>query len=186
MAYKRTKSEVQLTPAEKKRLLDDYLVFYQALARIDQANLNKKAPREAFATVIDAIGEMLMQKSTDMAKGDVVIQRFLEETPLPPDLAKLLPDEFRVFCLMLNALKQWVSAEQQATDRYLLGGTARDTLRKLTDECMVTGDKIGPDGELHHPVRDGRPPILLSKEGHSLIEGAKRSKKERSRRESDF
>ncbi len=67
MAYKRTKSEVQLTPAEKKRLLDDYLVFYQALARIDQANLNKKAPREAFATVIDAIGEMLLQKSTEMA-----------------------------------------------------------------------------------------------------------------------
>ena len=72
---------------------------------------------------------------------------------------------------MLNALKQWVAAEQSATDRYLLGGTARESLRKLADQCMVTGETIGPDGELHHPVRDGRPPILLSKRGHSFIEG---------------
>jgi hypothetical protein len=120
---------------------------------------------------MDENGAMLLQKSSEMAKGDEVVRKFLFETPLPPDLEKLLPDEFRVFCLMLNALKQWVAAEQSATDRYLLGGTARNSLRKITDQCLVTGEKIGPEGELHHPVRDGRPPILLSKAGHSLIEG---------------
>ena len=29
---------------------------------------------------------------------------------------------------------------------------------------------MGEDPELHHPVRDGRPPILLSKKGHTLVE----------------
>ena len=29
---------------------------------------------------------------------------------------------------------------------------------------------MGEDPELHHPVRDGRPPILLSKKGHTFVE----------------
>lgn len=29
---------------------------------------------------------------------------------------------------------------------------------------------MGEDPELHHPLRNGRPPILLSKKGHNLIE----------------
>jgi len=171
MTYQRPKSEIQLSPEEKKRLLSEYFAFYQAQVQIDMGNLNKKVPRETFASVMDEIGEILLRKSSEMAKDNEVIRNFLLETPLPPDLAKLLPDEFRVFCLLLNGLKQWVVAEQLATDRYLLGGTARDSLRKLADTCIVTGEAIGSDGELHHPVRDGRPPILLSKKGHSLIEG---------------
>lgn len=171
MPYKRPRSDVQLSPEEKKRLLSEYLAFYQVQSQIDRANLNKKVPREAFVAVIDEIGDILLRKSSEMAKSDQTIRDFLNETPLPADLQNLLPEEFRVFCLMLNSLKQWVSAEQAATDRYLLGGTARASLRKLTDQCMVTGEAIGPNGELHHPVRDGRPPILLSKNGHSLIEG---------------
>ena len=170
MTYRRPKSEVQLSPEEKRHLLSEYHAFYQAQAQDDKANLNKKVPREAFAAVIDEVGEMLLRESSEMAKNNPRIRDFLDETPLPQDLEKLLPEEFRVFCLMLNALKQWVAAEQQATDRYLLGGTARNSLRNLTTQCIVTGEEIGPDGELHHPVRDGRPPILLSKRGHSLIE----------------
>ena len=112
--------------------------------------------------------------SATMAKNNPVVKNFLAETPLPPPLQDLLPDDFRVFCLMLNALKQWISAEQQATDRYLLGGTARDTLRSITNRCLVTGNEIGEQGELHHPVRDGRPPIILSKDGHAAIEGQTR------------
>jgi hypothetical protein len=171
MTYQRPKSEIQLSPEEKKNLLGEYLAFYEAQVQINIANLNKKVPRETFAAVMDEIGEILLRKSSEMAKDNEVIRKFLMETPLPPDLAQLLPDEFRVFCLLLNGFKQWVVAEQLATDRYLLGGTARDSLRKLADQCIVTGETIGSDGELHHPVRDGRPPILLSKKGHSLIEG---------------
>ena len=86
---------------------------------------------------------------------------------LPP----LLPDSFRVFCLILNALKQWVVAEQSAADRYLLGDKARELCREATDTCVVTGDRISLGVELHHPVRDGRPPIPLSKKGHAVLEG---------------
>ncbi len=73
--------------------------------------------------------------------------------------------------LALNSLKQWVVAEQGATDRYLLGGAVRNLCREATDTCLVTGGALANDSQLHHPVRDGRPPIPLSKEGHAEIEG---------------
>ncbi len=38
------------------------------------------------------------------------------------------------------------------------------------DKCIVTGEELGERAELHHPMRDGRPPILLSKKGHDIIE----------------
>jgi len=64
-----------------------------------------------------------------------------------------------------------VAAEQSATDRYLFGGASRKLCRAAADSCLVSGDHLGPDCELHHPVRDGRPAIPLSKHGHGLIEG---------------
>lgn len=76
-----------------------------------------------------------------------------------------------MYCLALNALKQWVSAEQAATDRFLLGVTARELCRSATSKCIVTGEPLGSDLELHHPVRDGRPPLPLSKHGHDMVEG---------------
>jgi hypothetical protein len=85
-------------------------------------------------------------------------------------MRELLPDDFRAFALMLNALKQWVVAESASTDRYLLGGTARQTCRAAVTECIITGEELGDDAELHHPLRDGRPPILLSKSGHVQVE----------------
>ena len=94
----------------------------------------------------------------------------MKQNPLPPHMKELLPDDFRVFSLVLNALKQWVSAESQSTDRYLLGGTARATCREAVNKCIVTGEELGENAELHHPLRDGRPPILLSKKGHNLVE----------------
>lgn len=106
-----------------------------------------------------------------MAASTGAVREFLDANPLSPTMSPLLPDEFRTFCLVLNALKQWVAAEQSATDRYLLGGVARQVCREATDKCLVTGETIGPDAELHHPLRDGRPPILISKKGHASIEG---------------
>jgi hypothetical protein len=63
-----------------------------------------------------------------------------------------------------------VSAEQQATDRYLLGGGAREELRTLAGFCLATGKSLDGDCELHHPVRDGRPPIPLCRKFHDQIE----------------
>jgi len=40
-------------------------------------------------------------------------------------MAPLLPNSVRAFCLLLNALKQWVNKEQIAMDGYLFSSFAR-------------------------------------------------------------
>ncbi|GAB5439662.1 MAG: hypothetical protein Fues2KO_00110 [Fuerstiella sp.] len=43
----------------------------------------------------------------------------------------------------------------------------------MADHCLVTGQTLdAATVELHHPVRDGRSPIPLSKAGHDQIESA--------------
>lgn len=171
MAYKRYKSEVALSKQEKVTLMAEYVNYYKNLIK-EHGNevLNIKIPRDVFDEVLDEIGTLLNKHAMKMAKEEGVIHDFLRSNPLPPPLQKLLPDEFRVFALLINSLKQWVSAESAATDRFLLGGTARQTCRSAVDKCIVTGEELGESAELHHPMRDGRPPILLSKKGHDFIE----------------
>jgi len=113
---------------------------------------------------------VLLQHTRDLAVQPGPVQNFLELNGLPPSVAQLLPPDFRAFCLALNALKQWVSAEQQATDRYLLGGNARGELRATAGSCIMMRRSLEGDCELHHPVRDGRPPIPLCHEAHDQIE----------------
>src|ERR1019366_2780057 len=61
--------------------------------------------------------------------------------------------DFRVYCLALNALKQWLAAEQAATDRYLLGGRARQECRAAAATWIVTGGPVCPvDVEVPHPI----------------------------------
>ena len=171
MAYQRQTNRSHLSKSEKLELLKDYVRHYRELAATDSAALNRKVPREAFADLLDRLGEILLTESARLAESEGPVRVFLGANPLPPAMADRLPLDFRVFCLALNSLKQWVVAEQAATDRYLLGGAARDLCREAADTCLVTGRALGNDSELHHPVRDGRPPIPLSKEGHASIEG---------------
>jgi len=168
--YKRFENKNKLDKSQKVKLLEEYLKYYQEL-NISQGigKLNIKIPREFFDDVIDKIGTILIEKSSELSKKGNV-KDFLDNNPLPENMAKLLPDEFRTFCLILNALKQWVSKEQLATDRYLLGGTARETLKEAAKKCVITNEQLTNDAELHHPIRDGRPPILISKKGHNLLE----------------
>jgi hypothetical protein len=171
MSYQRPTNPNPLSKAEKIELLREYSEYYRSLAITDQSALNSKVPRDAFAALLDRIGKLLLDESKQMASSPGTVREFLDANALPPAINSLLPDEFRTFCLALNALKQWVGAEQSATDRYLLGGLARQACREATANCLVTGETLGPDAELHHPLRDGRPPILLSKTEHSSIEG---------------
>ena len=171
MAYKRYKSEIALSKLKKVNLMAEYIDYYERLIGDQGLNvLNVKLPREIFQEVLDDIGCILNKKAIEMANDDGPVKEFLDVNPLPPHMEEQLPDDFRVFSLLLNALKQWVSAESQATDRYLLGGTARATCREAVNKCIVTGEALGENPELHHPLRDGRPPILLSKKGHTLVE----------------
>lgn len=171
MAYKRYKSKVKLSKQAKVDLMAEYIAHYENLIKDQGIDvLNIKIPREVFECVLDNIGSMLNEQAIKMANEDGPVKEFLQANPLPPNMKELLPDDFRTFSLLLNSLKQWVSAESAATDRFLLGGTAKDTCRAAVYKCIVTGGELGEKPELHHPLRDGRPPILLSKKGHDLIE----------------
>jgi hypothetical protein len=113
-----------------------------------------------------------MAEAKRMSDNDSVIREFLERNKLPECLGAALTPEIRTFALMLNALGQWTTAEKLAMDRFLFSGDVRKELRSLSDTCPVCPEEFDPKtAELHHPVRDGRPPILLSKKGHELIEG---------------
>lgn len=172
MTYQRPKSNITLTPSEKAELLNAYFEYYrQRAAGHGPGALNSKIPRGAFSELLDEIGSLLLTRSAKLSACPGPVRDFLKAEPLPPKLQQLLPDRFRAFCLALNGLKQWLSAEQAATDRYLLGGTARQQCRKIAKYCVVTGKPLNEsETVLHHPLRDGRPPIPVSKAGHAQLE----------------
>jgi hypothetical protein len=169
-AYRRPRNRVSLTKIQRHELLNNYFQHYRAVAATNSALLNQKLPREAFDELLDAVGGFLFQRTKDLASKPGPLRDFLELNSLPPSLAQLLPTDFRAFCLALNALKQWVSKEQLATDRFLLGGKARDELRAAAGSCIVTGKSLEGGCELHHPFRDCRPPIPMCHEAHDQIE----------------
>jgi uncharacterized protein YbaR (Trm112 family) len=174
MPYVRPTNDTPLSKQDKLRLLSEYQAYYRDAVSADDTALNRKIPRGAFTDLLDLIGILLVDESARLASAPGPVREFLAANPLPDGIAPLLPDSFRAFCLVLNSLKQWVAKEQAATDRYLLGGVSRQLCRESALACLVTGEVLGPDAELHHPVRDGRPPMLVSKAGHDRIEGQER------------
>lgn len=171
MTYVRPQAPDRLPKAERSSILREYFEHYQRLAANDPGALNQKIRRDAFQDLLDRIGAILLAEAQRTARESGPVREFLDANELPGRWKQLLPDDFRAFCLTLNALKQWTVAESAATDRYLLGGNARTELRAVAERCLVTGEPLGSDAELHHPVRDGRPPLPLSKTGHARIEG---------------
>ena len=169
MAFKRYQPEKSLSKDEKVSLMAEHMLYCERLYKNDISALDVKIPREVFATTLDKIGTLLKNEAKSLSTTVNDLSIFLKDNPLPPHLEAHLTDEFRAFCLLLNGLKQWVSAESAATDRYLLGGKAREICREAVCKCIITGEELGDGAELHHPLRDGRPPILISKEGHILI-----------------
>ncbi|SBV93817.1 conserved hypothetical protein [uncultured delta proteobacterium] len=173
MVYTRPQNTRKLDKTQKVSLVKEYIAQYeQALREQGVEALNSKIQREVFAPILNDIGEILLSQAGSLLRENEDVKTFLKNNPLPRHMAELLPEEFRVFSLLLNSLKQWVSAESAATDRFLLGGTARQTCRKAVTHCIITGEPLGDSAELHHPVRDGRPPVLLSKKGHEIVERA--------------
>jgi hypothetical protein len=172
MPFQRPQPSRVLSRDERAALLQNYLSRYREALRENPEALNRKIPREAFGDLLDRIGCLLLEHTRALAGRPGPVRDFLNENRLPKPLDDLLPDDFRTYCLALNALKQWLAAEQAATDRYLLGGRAREECRAAATTCLVTGEPLEAGKvELHHPVRDGRPPVALSKKGHDRLEG---------------
>ena len=180
MTYIRPKSDHNLTPDEKRELLKEYFDYYQEVAVNNPGLLNLKLPRSAFNDLLNDIGKLILSKAEKLSSTENEISKFFADNPLPKHLQQYLPEDFRVYSLALNAMKQWLSAEQAATDRYIFGGTVRAQCKKLGKTCLLSGkpaDKCTI--ELYHPVRDGRSPIPLAKEVHAELEGqASRTKVE--------
>lgn len=130
MAYERPINRLKLSKQEKLDLLEDYIQHYRQLIATNKAVLNQKVPRQSFADVLDRVGEILLTESAKLATSTGPMRAFLEDNPLPRSMEKSLPDHFRVFCLALNSLKQWVAAEQAATDRCLAGPPANYAVKR--------------------------------------------------------
>lgn len=161
------------------QVISDFLLLYQ-----NENELNIKVPREVFQTELDEIGAHLQSIARKIASNpdeNKVVHKLLEDHPVPEIAKASLPDDFRVFSLLLNALKQWVSAEQAATDRVLLGGEVRKKLKENITKCIVSGAELEYHQtgavNFHHTMRDGRFPIPLTKEAHDIIEGQIKSTK---------
>src|SRR5271168_4194332 len=116
MAYERPKNELPLSPEEKPVLLKQYFEYYRALYEKNPSALNVKLPHGAFDDLLNELGEMLLAKSKSLASIEGPVGTFLDDNPLPSAIAQRLPREYQVFCLALHAIKQWVAAEQSATD----------------------------------------------------------------------
>lgn len=173
MPYVRPVNLNPVLPEVKAQLIREHIAHYKTIAQLaaergDYSELNAKLPKEAAEAFLNDVGTLLNQAALKAAKAGIV-KDFLDKHPLPDSMKNHLPDEFRAFCLLLNSLKQWISAESLATDRYLLGGAVRAKLRDASSYCMITGNPL-TNVELHHTVRDGRPPIPLSPKGHRQVE----------------
>lgn len=164
----------------EQQVLEDFRSLY-----VDgqERNLNVKVKREDFNDLLNGIGVQLQsfaRQVADRPEEHPKLSAQLKEHPVPVSARGIMTDEFRVFCLALNALKQWLAAEQAAMDRVILGSEYKKKLNRVFTTCVETGERLdfATKGRVnyHHPMRDGRFPIPLSKERHDKIEGQAPSK----------
>jgi hypothetical protein len=170
--YVRYKATRKIARSERKPALAAYIEHYAGIARTTPAALNQKLPKSTFEIVLGEVGGLLQTHAKAMAEKDGPVKTFLERNPVPTCLGTELTPEIRAFCLILNALRQWSVGEQLAMDRLLLSGNVRKDLKELFTTCPVAPTDVDKAKvELHHPLRDGRPPVPLSKTGHDTVEG---------------
>ena len=171
MKFVRPKLKENISIEQKSSILREYFDTCSANAKLDPRTLNQKIPREQFSVFLNNIGCSVNLEAKRISTEDGAVKDFLSKNPLPSGMKDYLPDEFRAYSLLLNALKQWISAEQAATDRFLLGGSAKNLLKTISSKCIISDKPLfGEIVELHHTLRDGRPPIPILKVEHDKLE----------------
>jgi hypothetical protein len=156
----------------RRKALADYVRHYTKVARNEPTLLNQKLPRKAFQSLLAMIGNLLQEEARQLSTSNTETVKFLKINSVPACLGDKLTPEIRTFALLLNALSQWTTAEKLAMDRFLFSGDVRKELKSLCQTCPIYPEEFDVKNiELHHPVRDGRPPIPLSKRGHETVEG---------------
>lgn len=170
--YRRYRVSGKIKGEAKKTALADYIRHYTEIARTNPALLNQKIPKRVSEAVLNEVGSLLQRYARELSTNEGPLKEFLDRNPVPVCLGRELTDEIRVFSLVLHALRQWATGEALAMDRLLISGNVRKDLKELFTICPVAPDDTDTSKvELHHPVRDGRPPIPLSKRGHDTVEG---------------
>jgi hypothetical protein len=170
--YARYRALKKIEGQAKRLALAGYIKHYAEIAKAHPQLLNQKLPKRVFDAVLNQVGALLQQCAREMSTQEGELKDFLARNLVPAGLGNGLTDEIRAFCLILNSLRQWSVSEQLAMDRLLLSGNVRKELRELYTICPVAPDDADTAKvELHHPLRDGRPPIPLSKRGHDIVEG---------------
>jgi len=164
------KPSSKIPVAEKEEALKAYIEFYREAAKKNPEMLRVKLKRSHLQPFLDEIGEHVARLAKEI--GDVkppasahalAVRKFLEDHTVPGVMGKYLTLELRAYALLVHGLLQWAVGQSLAADRWVISGNARDALRACTDRCVVTDEPFGTDPvELHHPGRDGRPPIPVS------------------------
>jgi hypothetical protein len=177
MSFEPPKPAAKLTPNEKDEFLAAYLAYYADAAKTNPTELRRKIPRSVFQPLLDQIGEVVAGMAKEIADKNVPsehgkkVRQFLVENPIPGEIGKHLTSEMRAYAVLIRALHQWVVSQSLAIDRWIIAGDARKTLRLSSPKCIVTGDSFGQNTiELHHPMRDGRPPLPVSRKGHQVAD----------------
>lgn len=178
MPFTPPKPSSKVPVADKEKALKAYIEFYREAARRNPESLRVKLKRSHLQPFLDEIGEHVagLAKQIGDVKGPEsehgrAVQQFLEDNPIPGDIGKYLNLELRAYAILVHGLHQWAVGQSLATDRWVISGNARDTFRACTDRCVVTDEPFGTEEiELHHPARDGRPPIPVSAKGHKIAD----------------
>src|SRR5437870_7495235 len=121
MSYQHPKPGVKLSKQERTELLKDYYAFCAEQFSKDAKALNRKVPREAFRGFHDRVGLLLLEEAKQLAAHNGIMRNFLDANPLPERMKAYLPDDYRIFCLLLNSLRQWSMKELAQTDKYVIG-----------------------------------------------------------------
>ncbi|HXI69097.1 MAG TPA: hypothetical protein VNN22_01940 [Verrucomicrobiae bacterium] len=162
--FQRYRATKKFEGNNRRKALQEYIDHYARIAAASPGLMNQKLPRKTFEKFLGEIGALLQRRAKELATSDPDMIAFLERNTLPLCLGDELTREVRAFCLLLNSLKQWTVAEQSAMDRFLISGNVREELKDLAQGCPVAPESFDKKKvELHHPIRDGRPPIPLSK-----------------------
>ena len=91
MAYVRPVNKMPLSKQHKVDLLTEYAAYYRDGVAADDTALNRKIPRDAFISLLDRIGSLLIDESARLAAAPGPVRDFLAGNPLPKEMAPLLP-----------------------------------------------------------------------------------------------
>lgn len=177
MSFAAPKPAAKISPAEKQAFLAAYLSYYAEAAKKNPQELRRKLRRSVVQPFLDEIGEHVAKLAKEISENNVstphgdAVKQFLMANPIPGQMGMHLTIEMRAYAVLVRALLQWAVGQSLSIDRWVISGNARKTLRASSPKCIVTGEPFGDEEiELHHPVRDGRPPLPVSQKGHKIAD----------------